>query len=77
MLVEKFVGVDKLVERGSEILGIRIGELSAGGEAGAKCEQEQDAGENKSSGWGAWRNSKVSRPEVGLGAPIHMDWNGV
>ena len=57
-------------------MGIRIGELSAGGEAGAKREKKQDAGENKSSGWRAWRNSKVSRPEVGLGAPVHMDWNG-
>jgi hypothetical protein len=57
-------------------LGIRIGELSAGGEAGAKREQEQGAGEYESSGWRARRNSRVLRPEVGLGGPIDMDWNG-
>ena len=76
MLVEKFVRVDKLVERGSEILGIRVGELSAGGEAGAKREQEQDACEYKSSGGRARRNGQVLRPEEGFGAPIHMDWDG-
>ena len=61
VLVEKFVCVDKFVERGSSILGIRIGELSAGGEAGAKREKEQDACENKSSGGRARRNGKVLR----------------
>ena len=76
MLVKKFVCVDKLVERGGKILGIRIGELSAGGEAGAKREQEQDSGEQERPGGRAWRNSKVLRAEKGLGAPIHMDWNG-
>ena len=76
MLVEKFVGVDKLVERGGLILGIRIGELSARREAGAKREQEQDAGEQESSGWRTRRNSKVWRPEEGFGAPIHMNWDG-
>jgi hypothetical protein len=50
--------------------------LSAGGEAGAKREQEQDAGEYKSSGWRAWRNGKVLRLEEGGGAPIYMDWDG-
>ena len=57
-------------------MGIRIGELSAGGEAGAKREQEQDAGEDKSSGWRAWRNGKVLRLQEGVGAPIYMDWDG-
>jgi hypothetical protein len=75
MLVEKFVGVDKLIERRGLILGVGIGELSAGGEAGAKREQEQDAGEYESSGWRAWRNGKVLRPEEGLGAPVSLDRN--
>ncbi len=56
MLVEKFVGADKLVERCSLILGICIGELSAGCEAGAKCKKEQDDGENESPGWRVRRN---------------------
>ena len=76
MLVEKFVRVEKLVGRGSEILRIRIGELRACGEAGAKREQEQNAGEYESSGGRAWRNRKELGLEEGLGAPIHMDWDG-
>jgi len=75
MLVKKFVGVDKLVERGGLILGVGIGELRAGSETGAKREQEQNACEYKSSGARAWRNGKVLRPEERLGAPIHMDWD--
>ena len=75
MLVEKFVSADEFLERGGLIPGISIGELSAGGEAGAKREQEQDAGEYKSSGGRAWRNGKVLGLNEGLGAPIHMDWD--
>jgi hypothetical protein len=56
--VEKFVGVDNLVERGSQILGIRAGELSAGYEAGAERKQEQAGGGQERSGWGARRNGK-------------------
>jgi len=75
MLVKKFVGVDKLVERGGEILGIRIGELRACGEAGAKREQEQNAGEYESSGGRARRYGKVLGLNEGLGTPINMDWD--
>ncbi len=56
MLVEKFVGADKLVERSSLILGICIGELSACREASAKRKKEQDDGENESPGRRARRN---------------------
>ena len=53
MLVEEFVGAGELIERRGLTLGVGIGELRAGGKAGAKREQEQDAGEYKSSGWRA------------------------
>ena len=38
MLIEKFEGMDKLVERGGLIVGVGDGELCAGCEAGAKRE---------------------------------------
>ena len=76
MLVKEFVGVKKFVGRGGQILRIRIRKLSAGGEASAKGEKEQNAGEYKSFGWWARRNGKVLRPQEGLGAPIQMDWDG-
>jgi hypothetical protein len=76
MLVEKFVGADELVDRGSLILGIGVGELSAGYEAGAKREQEQDDCDDESSGRRARRYRKVLGLEEGRGTPVNVDWNG-
>jgi len=76
MLVEKFVGVDKLVERGSQVLGIRAGELSAGCETSAKRKKEQAGGGQEGSGWGARRNGKGLGLHEGIGTPIHVNRDG-
>ena len=47
MLVEKFEGANEFVEGDGLIVGVGDGELRAGDEAGAKSEEEENAGEDE------------------------------
>jgi len=76
MLVKKCEGVDKFVERDGLILRVGYGELSAGDEAGAKSEQEENAGKIKRLERRARGNDRIGRRAAGNSAPVQVDGNG-
>ena len=76
MLVEKFEGVEKFVDRNGLILRVGDRKLSAGDEASRESEEKKYAGEIERPRRRTRRNRGVGRFEESNGAPIQVDGNG-
>jgi hypothetical protein len=76
MLVKKLEGADVFIEGSRLIVGVGDGELSAGGKASTKCEEEQDAGDDEHFSRRAFGNGSVACIKKGNGAPVDIDGNG-
>jgi len=76
MLVEKFEGVEKFVDRNGLILSVGDGKLSAGDEASAESEEKKNTSEierpNRRTRW----HRGVGRFEESNSVPIQVDGNG-